>query len=231
MCIKSVTFFCLFFLCSCYNIWEKDTVNYKFTGVVVDQVTKNPIEGVTIYLGETGCDVGDNISRIGPTASSDANGNYKLVFSESFFDEGLGCKYIYATKHGYMGSNIFRVFKGGLTENNFELYHPSTLNLTVKNDTANNQVDEAKLYFYCDYKFNGYPGVFGSIGFAGAPTVVKTIRGREFDSTFVFDQLWGNTEYIISLAQMIDQYPGTRLISSYKITCKPDSASYLVVTF
>jgi hypothetical protein len=216
----------LIFLYSCDRL--DDSYDIKVTGVVVDEITKEPVAGASVYLGYTFCDIGDNIVSTGKSTKSDMNGKFKIVYSSDIIDNH-GCLYIYAYKDGYIGSTYYPAVIGGELAGALELFHTSKLHLIVKNDTIIDQFDEAMICLYCEDRLDKYPGIVGSRGFYGSATVTEICKGRNFNSTFVFDKMWGNSEYIITVYDNLQIPPKYR--TSFRITLAPDSTNYLEVTF
>jgi len=210
----AIAFACLTFS-GCSNPDESDNNNgpktFLITGFVIDQVTKKPVGGATVYFGHTFCEPTVN-PYVYSQAICDSKGEFKINFPESALDQRNGCAVVFAKKEGYKGSKQQDVI-GGSGSYYIELYHPTELHLKVTNDTVSNQIDETRIRVY---RFLLQPIMY--------PSDYNTYcKGRKFDSTFVLN-LWGNYPYTIDLGYPLN-------ISSFNKTFKPDTITLFSVSF
>lgn len=226
---KVMLFLSLILINSCKDDEEDQAEEYIITGTVVDQVTRQPVSGASVTAGFTFCDMGDFIYPFGNNATTNADGKFKLKIKKSIFDnENYHCKFLYASKSGYAGSNIFNAPPGGALESNFELYHPAQLNLRVMNDTLANQVDSVIIWFSGEMSFSGYPNFIGGTAWDGWAKIRINCLGKDYDSTFILDKLWGNMHYTV-LTTIYNGFPIP--ISSYGITLEPDKLNTLEIPY
>lgn len=229
---KLFLLFSVVFVSSCKTEEEETSKNdYVFSGTIIDQVSQQPVAGVSVYFGSTFCDAGDQIIPHSQPAVSDGSGKYKLIMTKQFYTKwGWGnCKYFFAKKEGYKGSNVFNAPQESSSTVNFELYHPAEFRVRMKNDTINNSVDSVKLWLIGDMSFSGHPGFAGVNPLClGGGKIMRMCKGRKFDSTFVFNSLWGNVRYTVDITQA-GSFPLE--IASYTITPKPDETGSISITF
>lgn len=181
---------------------EVNKNTFETPGTVVDQVTKLPIEGATVYLGSLFMGEPQNeITYNGIKATSWQNGRFRIFIPGSAFKDKEREPRIYAGKSGYSGSSILVPPKGNPINENIELYHEATLYLHVFNDTINNQIDETEIGLCGEIQFGSYPGFIGRIGgmMSSYPTVKGKCFGRNYDTVFVYYPLWGNLDYVLWL--------------------------------
>ncbi|NVO11839.1 MAG: hypothetical protein HXX16_17910 [Bacteroidales bacterium] len=207
---------------------KKDYESYTIKGYVIDQITKKPVENATIRIGYIPfCDgLDEYLWPYGDSVNTKADGSFIIKVDRLPFDDyDHRCSYVYSKMNGYIGSDYIEAPKGGVLADTIELYHPATLNIHVINDTISNNIDEVKVCFAGE-GFRSYPNFIGKLDSSGEPSIKKTCKGRKFDSTFVFNNIWGNINYNI--------YVGPSYISrtqSYSVKLRPDSTSEILIKF
>ena len=189
----------IFFLCIAVCIsckkdenngnYELKTYNIIIRGVVSDQVTNQPVGGASVSCGvQPMCmPVGDNLYHVDKSTLSGTDGTYELVTTAvSAKDFPIGtqadCIALFASKQGFAGCDDPAVsYHNG--QNSFliiKLYHYYQLSLHIKNDTVNNNKDEAEFVIY------KFPRNYISTG----PKIV--CKGRKLDTTYLINNLMGN---------------------------------------
>jgi hypothetical protein len=161
----------------------------SISGKVIDQVTEQPVDGATVYLGSLY--MGEppfELVNSGYIATSGNEGRFKINIPDSAFDDNEHEPRIFAGKDGYAGSSVLVPQKGGDSENNILLYHVAKLNLRVCNDTVNNQIDEVEIGLAGSIDNGCYPGYIGRIGgiMLTSPLVREKCKGSNFDTIFVY---------------------------------------------
>jgi hypothetical protein len=209
---------------------------YVITGTAIDQVTRQPEAGATIIYGwiPTGS-WGYQLVSSGRTTTSGQDGRYKILIPKlaldpSYIRNSLNYPKIYAEKEGYAGSNYLVPTQGGEMSEYIELYHSATLSLHVKNDTINNQIDAVDIGLIGSTEVMSYPQFIGQTSDFWDPKIYKTCKGRNIDTVFEFYPLWGNLIYRLTLKEPGQAWgaPGS---TNYSVTLKPDSVTYLSVSF
>lgn len=204
--------------------------NYLFTGQVIDQVTRVPVDAAVVryghrFLGENDHPVSTSIYN----CLSDANGRYKLAVPKDVFDDWR--RYpgpvIYAEGDHYIGSNLLSAPKGGESMD-LELYYPTQLQLHVWNDTINNQIDETKLWITGDGSFWIYPGFVGIVVQGWYPWPQFSFKGRDIDTVLNIKSLWGNLSYSVGGGKSYFLGPAYFSVS---VKLKPDTINFLSVSF
>jgi hypothetical protein len=200
------------------------------TGIVLDQVSRQPVSGADIYYGYLNiCEFEADVIKIGPKDLSDDKGIYNLKVSKSICEDQFRypCQVIYASKNGYIGSNII----GPSTNGTILLYHSSELQLHIFNDTINNTVDTTNLWITNNnINFHPYPGFFGRVLNPGLkPAFELKCRERNFDTILVINKLWGGLEYEINAGEAFWRQDQFLFKSSF--LAKPDSTTYYTVSF
>jgi hypothetical protein len=231
--LLSFSFSCLY-LVSCQKKTDADT--YIVTGSVIDQVTRQPVTGATIYKGYMS--TSDSHSKIygSPVTTSGQNGEFSISFSNTDYDPPHRFPYIYAGKSGYAGSNnIFTPNPGSFRM--LELYHIAELNLRVRNDTINIlptylKRDDVYVSVEEHSALSNYPDFIGSINWDLTPQYFKYCKGRNLDTALIIAPLWGNVNYSIKFYGFKPNsisFPSSYYSKS--IIIKPDSVAYVIVLF
>jgi hypothetical protein len=218
---------CLFSLITISVSCKKDN-SFTIQGYVIDQVTRKPVGNATICIGFLPfCDgLTEYLVSYGNTVNSKPNGSFILKVDKLLFDEyGQFCSRIFSKMDGYIGSSYFPVEQGGVLTDTIELYHPATLNIHVMNDTISNNIDEVQVHLSGE-KFRSYPKFVGTVDLYRHPTIMKICKGRNFDTTFVFTNVWGNLKYYISVGP---DYSSSNQFYSVKLI--PDSTSEILIKF
>lgn len=211
-----------------HNCDESENTN-ETSGTVVDQVTKLPVEGATVYLGSLYMGESKHeITYSGYKATSRQDGTFRILIPDSTFNDKEREPRIYAGKNGYAGSSILVPLNGGSLDKNIELYHEATLNLRVFNDTINNQIDEIEIGLCGDIQLGSYPGFIGRMGgmMSSYPTITEKCFGRNYDTVFVYYPLWGNLDYGLWL-----RTAGGAWVRKYFVTLVPDSTTQFTIAF
>jgi len=224
---------CVIIFNSCKKPGEKnEESNYIFTGVVVDQVTKQIVAGASVSLGYLLlCDPIYELKNFGSIAISGSDGKFKIIVPKTTYDLNIkgACTYIHAWKDGFIGSSQVFIEDFSPTHDpsptlgeigNIELYHYGQLNLHVKNDTINDNIDEVVIYFYKRLNWDGSPPAPGG----------KNCSGKDFDTVFFYNQLWGNQNYFISAYQYGYSFTSKYLFFD-SVSIKPDTITYFSVSF
>jgi len=113
---------------------ENKIYDITITGVVSDQITRQPVEGATVSVGiQPGVMPGDGLISALSSTVSDKNGQYKLITqSESVKDFGsvpIGKRgysiAVIATKSGYAGCHRREIYYFNAQNSvlDIELYH------------------------------------------------------------------------------------------------------------
>lgn len=201
--------------------------SYTIHGYVIDQVTKKPVENATICIGYLAlCDGLDHyIWPYGDTVNAKPDGSFTLKIDKSLFDDPEHqCSFIFAKMDSYIGSSYFKAPNGGILTDTIKLYHPAKLNIHVMNDTISNNIDEVQVWLAGEGCRN-YPNFVGTVDFTGQPRIKKICKGRKFDTTFVFTNLWGNLNYKIDVGRYYFQ------TQDYSVKLIPDSTSEIFIKF
>jgi hypothetical protein len=202
--------------------------SYTIQGYVIDQVTRKPVGNATICIGFLPfCDgLTEYLVSYGNTVNSKPNGSFILKVDKLLFDEyGHLCSRIFSKMDGYIGSSYFPVPQGVVLTDTIELYHSATLNIHVMNDTISNNIDEVQVRLAGE-RFRSYPKFVGTVDLRSRPTIMKICKGRNFDTTFVFTNVWGNLIYYISVGP---DYFSTN--QAYSVKLIPDSTSEILIKF
>ena len=218
-----LTFMALF--AGCKKPIEIKEEFFQFTGTVVDQVTKQPVGNAKVYYAyKFLCEIDREATPIGPPVITGNDGSYKGKISKEISEDEFAypCQVIYASKSGYIGSEIVSRTGGVI-----QLYHPSELQLHIYNDTISNQTDKIKIWIIGESRFWVYPGFKERLVMGYYPVNQFTCEGRYFDKTFVYT-LWGNTEY--SVGAGID-YMLKPHVYENKVTLEPNLTRHLDITF
>jgi hypothetical protein len=126
-------FFILCIILSSCKCDENKIYDITITGVVSDEVTKQPVEGAIVSVGiQPGAMPGDGLMAAKSSTKSDQNGLYKLITqSESVKDLGsvpIGkrgyCIAVIAAKSGYTGCHRREIYYFNAQNSvlNIELY-------------------------------------------------------------------------------------------------------------
>ena len=225
--VYRVFFILCFLLTSCKEEDENRPYNITITGVVTDQVTGQLVAGAIVSLGihvisyqEEGLMAPEQSTSTGP------DGKYHLVTSAEPYNTGSVSPGTYqrfaialiASKPGYIGSDRREMHYYGAHNSvlDLKLYHSSTLNLHIKNDTTNS-IDTV------DIKLVKTTNSFDL-------TVLTLVcNKRKLDSTYVLKNLFGDWEYGIRVLK-----PGGQPFApaiSYSITPKPDTINSIDISF
>jgi hypothetical protein len=213
----------------------KESVKETFSGQVIDQVTKLPVQNAKVYIGaELPCDDFNRSLRSLPNyAITDNEGKFTYIIKISDWPtRDFNCPFIYAQKDSYVGSDVFSIDSVNVVLTQpIQMYHYATVKVRVFNDTISNKVDneifgfiigDAPRFIQC------YPGFFYN-GYTYAlfpkPIFQVNCSGRKFDSTFVFDKCWGNLRYGAGFWQ---NYPN---IYEKGVLAKPDSTVSITISF
>lgn len=225
--IYIVFFILCFILTSCKKEDENKPYNIIITGVVIDQVTEQPVDGATVSLGKQtyGMPI-EGLKSPEQSTLTGPDGKYKLITGTVPYNTGSispgryfsnGIAFI-ASKSGYIGCNRQEILYYGAQNSsiNLKLYHSSELNLHIKNDTTDN-IDAV------DIKLIKSTNAF--------PLTVMTLicNKRTLDSTYLIKDLFGNFEYTIQVLK-----PGGQPFSppiKYSISPKPDEMNNLDISF
>ena len=227
----SIVLLIVFFLISDCN--KKDDLPERtlLSGTIIDQVTRQPVEGASVYLGNLPESHTPNDEFILPIliSTTNQNGNFSgYVFTSSItyiaVINGLN-PFIYAAKSGYIGSDYSAIsWLNAGHSFDLSLYHPAKLIINVWNDTISNNLDEASFGIAeasSDFKY--YPGFIGRKN-GDTPLINKYCSGRKFNQNFEFYPLWGNLDYELYLDP--DNPDGAKVV-----TVQPDTASYVSISF
>jgi hypothetical protein len=218
----------LFSLCSC----ERDSKNYTYyitvSGVVSDQVTNMPVEGAKVQAGtQRGAMPGNSLLYSSATATSGLNGKYSLrVKTESVKDLStipLGmrgnCTAIIATMEGFAGSrrHEFYYYNAKDCVLDLKLYHLAQLNLHLKNDTVNNNVDEVNIRIK---EFSGDNSSY----------IMEIVcKERKQDSILSINTLWANWPYFIQVVKPDGTFFSPKI--EYQVTPKPGIVNSFDIIF
>ncbi|HUX95516.1 MAG TPA: hypothetical protein VMV47_07265 [Bacteroidales bacterium] len=228
--ISCVLFFVLFFISDCT---KKDEIPERtiLSGTIIDQVTKQPIEGASVYLGNLPANPTPNDEFILPVliSTTDQNGHFSgYVFTSSITYVAVINRlnpFIYAAKSGYIGSDYSAVsWLNAGHSFDLSLYHPAKLIIYVWNDTISNNIDEAFFGIAessTDFKY--YPGFIGRKN-GDTPLITKYCSGRKFNQNFEFYPLWGNLNYTIYFNPVNPD-------DAKVVTVQPDTAKYFSISF
>lgn len=195
-------------------------------GLVIDQVSKQPVTEAAIYLAGLQFDEpGLEFTGISVQTATNKDGRYSFSVLKSDYSvekirNSTIYPYIYAQKNGYAGSSYHRLMFG--YNDTIELYHPSRLILNIWNDTLKNNIDNISFYL-SSTTFSSYPGYIGRV-VMGTPVIKKNCTGRKFNEVFEFSPLWSNVTYTLSF---FPEY----IYPLRKITIKPDSAQNFSISF
>jgi uncharacterized protein (TIGR02145 family) len=231
----------LLFFSSCKRSDEDNTEdNYIFTGTVIDQVTKQPVAGASVSAGrKLFCEINKEVGRFGPAVLSAKDGKFKISIQKSTYELGIrgGCPKIVASKESYIGSSEVSVPKEEGAENMIvEMYQGGNLNLSVKCDTLIDNVDSVEIRI-SRWPFFNYPYEYSVI-----------CKGRDFDKSILFVNLWSNTSYGIQVGRIgrsvldilalpysssttISIKPGTTTDCSISFGIDPDSPTRITALF
>jgi hypothetical protein len=205
--------------------------SYTIQGYVIDQVTRKPVGNATICIGFLPfCDgLDEYLFSYGNTVNSEPNGSFILKVDKLLIDDpDHRCSYIFSKMYGYIGSSYFPAPQGGVLTDTIELYHPATLNIHVMNDTISNNIDEVQVRL-AGVSFRNYPKFVGTVDLMGRPTIMKICKGRNFDTTFVFTNVWGNLKYYVTAGADYSYYSSPNQVYSVKLI--PDSTSEILIKF
>jgi len=228
--ISCILLFVLFFISDCK---KKSDIPEKtiLTGTIIDQVTKQPVEGASVYLGNLPSNPAPDNEFIFPIliSSTNKNGHFSgYVFTSSIayvtVINGLN-PFIYAGKSGYVGSDYYAIsWLNAGHSFDLSLYHPAKLTINVWNDTINNNIDEAFFGIAeSTTNFKYYPGFIGRKN-GDTPLITKYCSGRKFNQNFEFYPLWGNLDYTINLNPVNSD-------DAKVVSVKPDTATYFSISF
>lgn len=164
------------------------------TGVISDQVTGQPVSGATVSCGvQRGGMSGEGLMLTKDTTLSGADGTYKLITqseSANMMDVPMSsegdCIALVAAKQGFPGSIRAELGYWNAPNSviNMPLYHFSQLKLHVKNDTISNNIDQVQILLVRH----------------GITEFMTDCKGREFDTIYEINKLWGNLRYNMSLS-------------------------------
>ena len=201
------------------------------TGTVIDQVTKQPVEGASVYLGNLPPDHTPDDEFVYPIliSTTDKDGRYSgAVLTSSISYVALTYRlnpFIYVSKSGYIGSNYYGVsWLNAGHSFDFSLYHSTKVVINVWNDTISDDRDEA--YFgiaEASRNFRYYPGFIGRYN-GQVPLITKYCSGRKFNQNFEFFPLWGNLDYTLNF----NPFDSTDAIL---VTAIPDTTTYYSISF
>jgi hypothetical protein len=211
----------IIFIQACEKLFDKITIS----GMVTDQVTKQPIEGAIIYLGDkTDQDDGVHLQNIRSMDITNKDGSYRFKIPESDYSGENFHLYpvVYAMKDGYPGSSIHSILDNNYN-NNIELYHPAKLILRVWNDTVRNNCDNAILQMSAR-QYRSYPHNIGA-SLMGHSHIETECSGRTFDTIFEFNTMWGNMQYSLYFSPTYCSLPRA------DFTIMPDSTLNLSLSF
>jgi hypothetical protein len=201
------------------------TKTYVFTGIVIDQVTRQPVSGANVYYAYRPFNEFDQyVKKIGEPVLSGVDGKYKIYVSKAIYDDRIRYpgQVIYASGNNYIGSNI-----GSGKE--ILLYHPAELNLHIIHDTIKNKIGNITIWIVGNGNFWGYPGFIGRVVQGTFPSVVGTCSGsRNIDTIYVINKLWGNLDYSVGGGA---SYSYSKPLFSKGFTLKPDSIKHIDVSF
>jgi len=206
---------------------------YKYSGQVIDQVAKQPVQNAKIYIGNVPfCEDYNHLWSWGTYAVTDVEGKFNYqINSADWPARDFNCPMIYARKENYAGSDVFPILKGGVVlAKPIEMYHFATVKVRVVNDTISNNVDAETFGMSVDYFSSSYircyPNVFGNTDFMGRPAFQVKCSGRKYDSTFIFTNCWGTKKYN---ASFIQNYPITT--TALSVAAKSDSIVDVLIKF
>jgi len=221
-----------FFLLISFSCEKSERV--VITGIVIDEVTGNPVAGASVSLKLDYTYDGMHYSIIiqGTTTTTASDGSYRILYDSGHPE--LGGMNIakpfpesycaYAMDPGFVGSDLHSLSDNNLRNVDIKLYHFAQLNLHVKNDGINN------LKECCIWLDRGL-----SHAFFGNPEFYFICKGQNFDSTFVINNTWGNFKYSYEVVDTQGNYgsffPMGNTILSGSIIPKPDSITDLFLKF
>jgi hypothetical protein len=199
--------------------------NITFSGMVIDQITKEPVSGANVYYGyrpfhETSA----TVHHTGDSVITGDDGKYEIKVSKKIIENDINYprQILYAVCDGYIGSDIISPDEGEIN-----LYHHTVLHLHVINDTIKNNIDVVKIWIVGnDHSKWGYPGYIRKVVTLYTSTI--TCAGRNFDSVLVYNDLWGNVVYNIGGGE--NYAPGPTYFTT-SIVPVPDSVNHLDVSF
>ena len=160
------------------------------TGVISDQVTGQPVSGATVSCGVQRFGMsGEGLMLTKDTTLSGTDGTYKLITQSPHgmnvpLSSKGDCIALIAAKQGFPGSMLVYLDYWNAQNSviNIQLYHYSQLNLHIKNDTINNNIDQEYI----------------SIIRHGIYEFMTDCKGRKIDTIYEINKLWGNLRYYMS---------------------------------
>ena len=207
------------------------------TGIVIDEVTGNPVAGASVNLKLDYTYDGMHYSNViyGTTTTTSSDGSYRIVYDSGHPEIGAlniprpfpKNYYAYASAPGFAGSDLQSLSDNNLRDVDIKLYHFAQLNLHVKNDGINN-LKECSIWLDRGLAIANF----------GSPEFYFICKGQNFDSTFVINSVVGNFKYTY---EVVDQhgshyslfsslYVGNTILSG-SIIPKPDSITDLFIKF
>jgi uncharacterized protein (TIGR02145 family) len=221
MIFRTIFIIFLIVLTSCKR--DEEAENYIFTGVVIDQVTKNPIEKASVLLAYRSLCDAEELKPFGPDCVSGLDGKFRIIVPVETYERYIigACPYIYALKEGYIGSSWEAIPKvSGADSLIVELYHYGSLSLHVKHDSINDNVEAVEIFV-------------GVNSFWHPPDYKVICSGKNYDEVFTYNNLWGNKGYRIEIGKIgrsySSAYPAPYFSASIEIL--PDTITYYSVSF
>jgi hypothetical protein len=149
------------------------------------------------------------------TTLSGTDGTYKIITQSPHgmnvpLSSKGDCIALIAAKQGFPGSMLVYLDYWNAQNSviNIQLYHYSQLNLHIKNDTINNNIDEEKI----------------SLLRLGNTEFMTICKRRKFDTIYEINKLWGNLRYNMDLSNSGGYIYDT-------ITLKPDIINSFDIIF
>lgn len=215
--------------CFCIVSCENDTnkpYDIVISGIVSDQVTKQPIEGATVSCGIIpGLLPGGGLLGVKDSAITDSNGFFKLITQSQSGKDGASLTTkthsiaLLASKAGYGTSNRNEIYylDAHNTTMDFELFHYCQLNLHIKNDTINNSIDAVVIK------------LTRIIQVGSLQEAYLTCNSRKLDSVYEIKKIPGNLTHYIEVLKTGGAQFSPAIVHS--VNLKPDVINNLDISF